>query len=116
MTLEVHALVQYAQDFHVTLSATPEEDHVPGVRIAPQPVPDIRPCPACDFASPQSFEDRGQATKIGPPRIYRRVVCSTTKRPYRVSSGLHRTPPLLLRVGCIRWGREGGGCYTNRPI
>ena len=51
-----------------------------------------------------------------PPRVYRRVVCSTTKRPYRVSSGLHRTPPLLLRVGCIRWGREGGGCYTNRPI
>ena len=74
MTLEVHALVQYAQDFHVTLSATPEEDHVPGVRIAPQPVPDIRPCPACDFASPQSFEDRGQATKIAvtlrhPPRL-----------------------------------------------
>ena len=54
--------------------------------------------------------------RVEPPRIYRRVVCSTTKRPYRVSSGLHRTPPLLLRVGCIRWGREGGGCYTNRPI
>ncbi len=54
--------------------------------------------------------------KNEPPRVYRRVVCSTTKRPYRVSSGLHRTPPLLLRVGCIRWGREGGGCYTNRPI
>ena len=56
------------------------------------------------------------AERTEPPRIYRRVVCSTTKRPYRVSSGLHRTPPLLLRVGCIRWGREGGGCYTNRPI
>jgi hypothetical protein len=53
---------------------------------------------------------------IEPPRVYRRVVCSTTRRPYRVSSGLHRTPPLLLRVGCIRWGREGGGCYTNRSI
>ena len=51
-----------------------------------------------------------------PPRVYRRVVCSTTKRPYRGSSGLHRTPPLLLRVGCIRWGRANGGCYTNRPI
>lgn len=51
-----------------------------------------------------------------PPRVYRRVICSTAKRPYRVSSGLHRTPPLLLRVGCIRWGRVGGGCYTNRPI
>ena len=35
-------------------------------------------------------------------RLYRRVVCSTTRRPYRVSSGLHRTPPLLLRAGCIR--------------
>jgi hypothetical protein len=51
-----------------------------------------------------------------PPRVYRRVVCSMTMRPYRVSSGLHRTPPLLLRAGCSRWGREGGGCYTNRPI
>ncbi|KAF0173155.1 MAG: SNF2 family helicase [Rhodobacteraceae bacterium] len=51
-----------------------------------------------------------------PPRVYRRVVCSTTKRPYRVSSCLHRTPPLLLLVGRIRWGRASGGCYTNRPI
>ena len=51
-----------------------------------------------------------------PPRVYRRVICSTTRRPYRVCSGLHRTPPLLLRVGCIRWGREDVGCYTNRPI
>ena len=55
-------------------------------------------------------------TTTEPPRIYRRVVCSTTKRPYRVSSGLHRTPPLLLLVGRIRWGRASGGCYTNRPI
>lgn len=37
-----------------------------------------------------------------PPRVYRRVICSTTRRPYRVCSGLHRTPPLLLRAGCIR--------------
>lgn len=51
-----------------------------------------------------------------PPRVYRRVVCSMTMRPYRVSSGLHRTPPLLLRAGCIRWGQAGGGCYTNPPI
>jgi magnesium-transporting ATPase (P-type) len=34
---------------------------------------------------------------IEPPRLYRRVICSTTRRPYRVCSGLHRTPPLLLR-------------------
>ena len=33
-----------------------------------------------------------------PPRLYRRVICSTTKRPYRVCSGLHRMLPLLLRV------------------
>ena len=33
-----------------------------------------------------------------PPRVYRRVICSTTRRPYRLCSGLHRTPPLLLRV------------------
>ncbi len=32
-----------------------------------------------------------------PPRVYRRVICSTTRRPYRLCSGLHRTPPLLLR-------------------
>ena len=51
-----------------------------------------------------------------PPRVYRRVICSVIKRPYQVCSGLHRTPPLLLRAGCNRWGREGGGCYTNRPI
>jgi len=37
-----------------------------------------------------------------PPRLYRRVICSTTRRPYRVCSGLHRTPPLLLRGWCIR--------------
>jgi len=39
---------------------------------------------------------------IEPPQLYRRVVCSTARRPYRVCSGLHRTPPLLLRAGCIR--------------
>ena len=32
-----------------------------------------------------------------PPRLHRRVICSTTGRPYRVCSGLHRTPPMLLR-------------------
>jgi len=31
------------------------------------------------------------------PRVYRRVICSTTRRPYRGSSGLHGTHPLLLR-------------------
>jgi len=51
-----------------------------------------------------------------PPRVYRRVVCSMTRRLYRVSSGLHTTPPLLLRVGCIRWCRGDGGCYTSPPI
>ena len=51
-----------------------------------------------------------------PHRVYRRVICSTTTRPYRVCSGLHRTPPLLLRVGCIRWGRGDGDCYTSPPI
>lgn len=29
MTVEVHALVQDAQDFHVALPAAPKEDHVP---------------------------------------------------------------------------------------
>ena len=53
---------------------------------------------------------------IESPRVYRRVVCSTTKRPYRVSSSLHRTSALLLRVGCSRLGQEGGGCWTNRSI
>jgi hypothetical protein len=37
------------------------------------------------------------ASTSEPPRLYRRVICSTTRRPYRVCSGLHRTPPLLLR-------------------
>ena len=35
---------------------------------------------------------------IEPPRVYRRVICSTTRRPYRACSGLHRTPPLLQRA------------------
>lgn len=64
-------------------------------------------------------EAQDQATQwlwTEPSRIYRRVICSYFRRPYRVSSGFHRTPPLLLRAGCNRWGREGGDCYTNRPI
>ena len=77
---------------------------------------DMRPEVARVVGAPAFARDGERLARIEPPRIYRRVVCSTTKRPYRVSSGLHRTPPLLLRVGCIRWGREGGGCYTNRPI
>ena len=44
----------------------------------------------------QKMEAIGQLTGE-PPRVYRRVICSTTRRPYRVCSGLHRTPPLLLR-------------------
>ena len=55
-------------------------------------------------------------TLAEPPRVYRRVICSTTRRPYRVCSGLHRTPPLLLRAGYNRWGRAVCDCYTNRPI
>ena len=55
-------------------------------------------------------------SRTEPPRLCRRVICSCFRRPYRVSSGLHRTPPLLLRAGCNRWGQEGGDCYTNRPI
>ena len=51
-----------------------------------------------------------------PPRVYRRVICSYFRRPYQVCSGLHRTPPLLQRVGYSRWDRADGGCYTNRPI
>ena len=46
---------------------------------------------------------------VEPPRIYRRVICSTTKLPYRACSGLHRTPPLLLRVGCCL-------LYTSRCV
>jgi hypothetical protein len=60
--------------------------------------------------------DRHFADEAEPPRVCRRVFCSMTMRPYRVSSGLHRTPPLLLRAGCSRWVRGDGGCYTNRPI
>lgn len=53
---------------------------------------------------------------IEPPRVYRRLICSNIRRPYRVYSVLHRTPPRLLRVGYIRWVRAGGGYYTNQPI
>ena len=42
--------------------------------------------------------------RFEPPWVYRRVIYSTTRRPYRACSGLYRTPPLLLRAGCIRWG------------
>ena len=34
---------------------------------------------------------------LEPPRVYRRVICSSTRQPYRVILGLHRTPPLLRR-------------------
>ena len=51
-----------------------------------------------------------------PPRVYQRVVCSITRRPCLVCSGLHRTPPLLLRAGRMRWGRANGGCYTSPPV
>ena len=68
----------------------------------------------------KTFETEDGRTELRavtePPRVYRRVVCSMTRRPYRVCSGLHRTPPLLLRVGCSQLGRGDGGCYTNRPI
>jgi hypothetical protein len=48
------------------------------------------------FSHPCAREQEGKGE---PPRFYRRVICSTTRRPYRVCSGLHRTPSLLLRVG-----------------
>ncbi len=71
------------------------------------------------FEGVDQFDGREEAdlsAVIEPPRVYRRVVCSMTRRLYRVSSGLHRTPPLLLREGCIRWCRGDGGCYTSPPI
>ena len=39
---------------------------------------------------------------IEPPRVYRRLICSNIRRPYRVYLVFHRTPPLLLRVGYTR--------------
>src|SRR3989338_3105177 len=63
-----------------------------------------------------NVSDADTVTITEPPRVCRRVVCSMTRRPYRVCSGLHRTPHLLLRAGCILWGRGDGGCYTSPPI
>ena len=34
------------------------------------------------------FEER-TGVEVEPPRFYGRVICSTTRRPYRVCSGLH---------------------------
>ena len=31
-----------------------------------------------------------------------------------MSSGLHRTPSLLLRAGCNRWGQEGGDYFGKQ--
>ena len=63
---------------------------------------------------PRSLSEAASEAQIyaltEPPRVYRRVICSIITRPYQVCSGLHRTPPLLLLAGCIRWGREVGGC------
>ena len=63
------------------------------VTFAAAPATGVAITAGFDFDVPVRFE---------PPRVYRRVVCSMTRRPYRVCSGLHRTPPLLLRAGCIR--------------
>lgn len=48
--------------------------------------------------------------------MYRRVFGSFFMRPYRVCSGLHGMPRLLVWAGCIRWGEVGHEPYTNRPI
>jgi len=69
-----------------------------------------------DLLRDRAFTASGLGGFTEPPRVYRRVVCSTTRRPYRMCSCLHRTPPLLLLAGCSRWGQAGGGYYTNRPI
>ena len=45
----------------------------------------------------EAFMEKNGFVSCEPPRVYRRVICSTAMRPYRVCSGLHRTPPLLLR-------------------
>ena len=70
------------------------------------------PLVICDPEEPEAKPDSGTE----PPRLFRRVSCSTTRRPYRVTSGLHRMLPLLQRVECIRWVPASGGRYTNRPI
>ena len=59
-------------------------------------VPSCGHCVPCAQGRPALCEP-GAAANGEPPRVYRRVICSTTRRPYRVCSGLHRTPPLLLR-------------------
>src|SRR5690606_18590300 len=41
MALKVHALMQDAQDFHIALIATPEEDHMAIAGITHQPIADI---------------------------------------------------------------------------
>ena len=49
------------------------------------------------FALGKLFLVRRRLMACEPPRLCRRVICLTTRRPYRVCSGLHRRPPLLLR-------------------
>ena len=49
-----------------------------------------------DMAAGTTLKNQHRAG-IERPRVYRRVICSTTRRPSRACSGLQRTPPLLLR-------------------
>ena len=44
-----------------------------------------------DACCRQNATDLRSIPLTEPPRVYRRVICSTTTRPYRVSSGLHET-------------------------
>ena len=50
-----------------------------------------------DCAELRTVMQTGYDAGPEPPRLCLRVICPTTRRSYRVGSGLHRTPPLLLR-------------------
>ena len=60
-----------------------------------------------------AFAWHGSHPGSEPPQVYRSAFCSIIRQPYRVCSGLRRTPPLLLRAGVSDGSRRRRSLYQS---